>query len=250
MSRLAWRWFSSESRRGRQHMTLKKERQMATKKKTKRAAAKTAALKKPRLTKAQQLAKAKREIARRNKIYAEASAAEKRVLIAKDVIAQLKAKRIFAETGTWTDLDVLGKAQSFNEEAGFQETFLTDNSLSCNCCAVGSLFIGCTLYANKLPNYEIRDNWELGENLISRKKFANGFEKLFSPKQLGLIELAFEGRSEFFTDDEWFDYEAPKLSAKENTAARVRYYDAFKSERDRLIAIMENIIENNGTFEP
>ncbi len=219
---------------------------MATKKKTKRAATKTAAPKK-RQTKAQKQAAAYREITRRNKIYAAATLAQKRVLIAKDVIAQLKDNRFVAETGTWTDMWSSG---DFPHAVGFQETFLTDKSVSCNCCAVGSLFLGCTLYANKLLTDDIRADWSLGEDIISRKKFANGFQKLFSPKQLALIELAFEGQTEFVMDDEDMDYTAPELSVEEEMAAVGGYYNDFKSPKARLIAIMENIVENNGTFEP
>jgi hypothetical protein len=225
---------------------------MATKKKTKRAAAKTAAPPKKRLTKAQKLAEARREIARRNKIYAEASAAEKRVLIAKDVIAQLKDNRIVAESGTWTRIDLKRGAKDvvYGEQDAFQKTFLTTPEMSCNCCAVGSLFIGCTLYANKLTNDDVDDNWQLGDDIITRKRFANGFNKLFSAKQLGLIETAFEGCTEFFTDDDAVGYMAPPVSDEELNSALIGYYNKFASPKARLVAIMENIIANEGAFKP
>lgn len=174
------------------------------------------------------------------------------MLIAKDVIAQLKAARFKPEQGTWTTIDFKrgNTPYDYDTKDGFRRTFLTTPEMSCSCCAVGSLFLGCTLYANKVANGDIDDNWSLGKDILSRKRFTNGFNKLFSPKQLALIELAFEGRTEFDLDDEDLDYTAPELSIEEEMAAVGGYYNEFKSPKTRLIAIMENIVENNGTFEP
>lgn len=217
---------------------------MATKtKKPVRKASKTAAPTKKPLTKAQKL---KREIARRNRAFEKATPAERRVLVAQDVIAQIKAKRFAAEQGTWTDLC---PRPEIKHDASFQETFLENQAVKCQCCAVGSLFLGCTLFTNKIENVEVDDNWELGDKLFERQKFANGFEKLFSIKQLGLIEMAFEGTTGFFQDDDWLDIAAPKVSEKERIAA-VMFHERYADSEKRLIAIMQNIIANKGTFKP
>jgi len=213
---------------------------MATKtKKPVRKASKTATPVKKRLTKAQKL---KREIARRNRAFEQATPAARRVLVAQDVIAQIKAKRFTAETGTWTDMRAPGTSQ-LEHDASFQETFLDNPGVKCQCCAVGSLFLGCTLFTNKIENAEVDDNWELGALLFERHKFGNGFEKLFSLKQLGLIEAAFEGETNFFQDDDW------GVSDKEYSAATDFYLNHVNAEK-RLIAIMKNIIANKGTFKP
>lgn len=225
---------------------------MATKMKIKpkkpaRKAQKAATPVKKRLTKAQQL---QREIARRNKLFEKAGMAEKRVLIAQDVIAQLKAKRLKAEQGTWTDMSGSDVVR-LDVDGSFQQTFLEHKGVQCQCCAVGSLFIGCALFANKISNGEIRDNWELGEHLFAKRRFDNGFDKIFSRKQLGLIEIAFEGSTNFFDDNDWTGVEAASASRKEQDAAYdfySRYSDA--SAKETLTAIMENIVENKGTFKP
>ena len=221
---------------------------MATKtKKPVRKAKKLATPVKKKLTKAQKL---QQEIARRNKLFEKASPAQKRVLIAQDVIAQLKADRLMAENGTWTDMSAAGKAQ-LDIDASFQQTFLENTGVKCECCAVGSLFIGCALFANKISNGEIRDNWELGDQLFEHRRFENGFDKLFSRKQLGLIETAFEGTTHFFTDDEWTGTEGASVSSAAERAAW-DFHNQYRElpAKTTLIAIMENIVKNNGTFKP
>lgn len=221
---------------------------MATKtKKPVRKASKTAAPVKKRLTKAQKL---KREIARRNRAFEKAAPAERRVLIAQDVIAQIKAKRFEAEPGTWTDMRI-PKTSRIDLDASFQETFLDNSGVTCQCCAVGSLFLGCTLFTNKIDNNEVGDNWALGDQLFGGHKFGNGFEKLFSRKQLGLIETAFEGTTGFFQEDDFSKTAAVRVSEQEITAAQEfnsRYGHAAPEKR--LIAIMENIIQHKGAFKP
>ena len=83
---------------------------MAKKKTAKKVSSKTRAVSKAgvaapkkELTAAQKAAQVKREIEKRNKLFAAADAAGKRVLIAKDVIAQIKLGKFNPVTGSWVD---------------------------------------------------------------------------------------------------------------------------------------------------
>lgn len=196
----------------------------------------------------------KRAILRRNKLFAAASPAEKRVLIAKDVIAQLKTDRLIAQRGIWTDMTA--RDSDIDGADSFQSTFLKNKNVACSCCAVGSLFIGCTLFANKIKNADIEDNFDLGDMLFEGHNFANGFNKLFSREQLGLIEIAFEGQTAFLDGDEVLGLKPITISKRKTEAARLFFaqncnqISAGQSARAGLIKIMENIVANKGTFKP
>ena len=218
---------------------------MATKKKTKRAAAKTALLVKPRLTRAQKL---QREIARRNRVFKAASAAKKRVLIAKDVIEQINAGRYFPSPGTWveptySDGRWLNIVNTFGEDASVRELFLSEKISMCDCCALGGMFMSCTLYNNQTTAEQFEEEVGFGGNLPDlvpkRGKISNGLNKFFDPKQLKLIEAAFEGNIGAF------QFRASALCEK-----LYAWSDRYPAAEERMIAIMENIVTNKGVFKP
>lgn len=217
-----------------------------TKTKSKRAASKTAAPPKKRLTKAEKEAQVKREIARRNRIFQAATKAEKRVLIAKDVIAQIRAKRLRAKSRAWIIPENLDTPAAlpfdafYDKDASVQKLFLSKEMAPCNCCALGGLFMSCTLYNNKTTVQELDQAADDLGRMIEADGPSNGLTKFFSRDQLQLIEYAFEGGDGYFND--W----GLSGGAVENAYANYNHIDDEK----RLIAIMENIIENKGTFKP
>jgi hypothetical protein len=206
-------------------------------------------VKKKPLTKAQKL---KREIAKRNKLFAAADHAEKRVLIAKDVIAQIKLGRFKAATQTWVTPNVLRKpgadhsggvdlTREFGYDAPVRELFLDKKIASCDCCALGAMFMSCTLYNNNqtAEDFEEEVNWDFDGRVEGyHGGFANGLDKFFSHSQLALIEAAYEGGDGAFS--------APKSKQ----TAVYDWIGSLPNAEKRLVAIMENIIENNGKFVP
>jgi hypothetical protein len=226
---------------------------MATKtKKPVRKAKKTAApVKKKPLTKAQKL---KREIAKRNKLFAAANPAEKRVLIAEDVIAQIKLGRFKAATQNWVTPKVRSSpgvefygggavdlTREFGYDASVRELFLDKKIASCDCCALGAIFMSCTLYNNNqtTDNFEAEVNYEFDERVEGNHGgFSNGLNKFFSRAQLMLIEAAFEGGDGAFS--------AP--TSKE--AAVYDWINTLPDAEKRMVAIMKNISDNKGTFVP
>lgn len=177
-------------------------------------------------------------------MFKAATLAQKRVLIAQDVIAQIELKRYRPELGTWVEPwaangNYVNTIAEFGENASIRELFLSDKIAACDCCALGAMFMSCTLYNNKTTaeQFESETGWELAELVPERGTISNGLNTFFSPAQLKLIEAAFEGNAGAF--------HAPETKS----AAVEKFYAEYEPE-ERMIAIMENIIKNNGTFKP
>jgi hypothetical protein len=223
-------------------------------------------------SKAELLAKqVAREIAKREAIFKKATVTQKRVLIAKDVIAQIKAKKIKPESGSFVQVEKVkgfissGEADkrtgawnyamnrlsdSEGSDADVRQLYLDNTIQQCSCCALGGMFMSCTLYNN---NTTVDDlcyaGADIGDVILEAgdNSLPNGLDKFFSVAQLKLIEQTFEGNQGAInssTDDgtgEIIDKFSPRAEA---------FYTKYKKPKDRLIAIMQNIIANNGTFKP
>lgn len=223
-------------------------------------------------SKAESLAKqVEREIAKREAIFKKASPTQKRVLIAKDVIAQIKAKKIKPESGTFVSVEKVKGFMSSTEaeertgawnfamnrlftsegsDADVRQLYLDNTLQQCSCCALGGMFMSCTLYNNNTTVADLEHaSSDISEVLLEEtdEKLSNGLNKFFSVAQLKLIEQTFEGDNGAVfsgTDGEtgeMVDEFSPRAEA---------FYDKYKKPKDRLIAIMQNIVKNNGTFKP
>ncbi len=190
--------------------------------------------------------KIKREIARRNRVFSKATKAQKRVLVAKDVITQLKVGKFEARSGMFVTLPYVTRTKG--GDASLQVALLQDKQ-PCQCCALGSLVLSCTLFANKQTVSDGIAFEALGEMLDGTTGFGvlkNGFEKLFSERQFRLIEYAFENGDGYFGFSSWED---GKLS--NGAIARAQDFSARHDDStELLVAIMKNIIKNKGTFKP
>lgn len=167
-------------------------------------------------------AKIKREIARREKVWKKATPAQKRVLIAEDVLRQIDAGKMKATRGIY----VSGKSLSspvMPHLHGMRERFLT--LPDCRVCAHGALIVSCTLYANKAT---LRDNEDEFRDTSRHMSFANGLEKVFSRQDRRTIECHFEG---------WGN-------------SGCAWGNRYRTARANLSAIMKNIIKNKGEFIP
>lgn len=176
---------------------------------------------------------------------------QKRVAIAKDVLASIAAKRFNVTTGHWVDF---GRAVGNHNDwairapAGQQlhEVFYREKlTEKCDVCALGSLFLCAVERADKLTvakaaGYDWGDLDEqvsLGHKLRCTLVF-DYLEQWFSMDQLRLMEIGFEmGRGQFRTSDE----------VEEKVAA---FYLMVRQPSERLRGIMENVVRNNGEFNP
>ena len=178
------------------------------------------------------------KIKKLNAEFKKATKAQKRVMIAQDVLAQLKTKRYVAESGCWVLPNYYSDWKQLSDKDSVQELFAAKKIESCNVCALGGLFMSCTNFNNNTlleDLYDVSD--DLGNLIDEEEQLSNKLNKIFSVKQLKLIEVYFEGNDGYFYENR--EYDTVKA-----------FYIKYPSDKKRLQLIMENIVENEGTFVP
>ncbi len=175
-----------------------------------------------------------------------------RVAIAKDVLRWIETKRFLVKKGYYV-VD-----QEFDEYKDVGPALITKEDVdtnadakeimqdrNCRVCALGACFlasldrynnVGCS---DLVANYG--NNYHKGQSL-SQFDTMKYLKRFFAPEQLDLIEAAFEmnvchrvvlerDNIELLKAKKWGD-------------------EYFNNPTERLEAIMENIIDNRGTFKP
>jgi hypothetical protein len=214
----------------------------------------------------------RRRLRERNARFAALSTVEKRIKVAKDVIAQLNAKELSARSGCYINANIPhqayynadGTSKGDFGERDFREV-LEETGARCDVCALGAMFVTTVKIRNEITTDKGR--FSRGEDM--HKYLAD----VFSKDQLRLIESAFEreayryqvdvdahgnviadddettpiegkvdDQSSSLTDD---DYDAATQFGWDNPG-----HNNISSTDERLRAIMNNIIANNGTFCP
>ncbi len=192
---------------------------------------------------------------------------DRRVAIAKDVIAQLEIKRYVPNQGRWcsaySSIDHMHGVHhpKFEENTELQPVL---NESVCEVCALGAVFASAVGLYN---------NWKVTP-ATSRGRFHYNdieivLENYFDPIQLMAMEIAFEvgdGGSEWRVDDT-DDYDVVRDDTMQDAADAVGYeiddetvetlFDrsmimgsVFPDITERMIAIMRNVIQHNGEFKP
>ena len=173
-----------------------------------------------------------------NEQFKKATKAQKRVMIAQDVLAQLKTKRYVAESGCWVQPNYYSDWKQLSDKDSVQELFAAKKIESCNVCALGGLFMSCTNFINNTLLEDLYDvSGDLGNLIDEEEQLSNKLNKIFSTNQLKLIEMYFEANGGFFREDD----EDDRIGV---------FYNKNSSDKKRLQLIMENIVENGGTFVP
>lgn len=217
-------------------------------------------------------------IAKANKRFNRASAAAKRVLIAKDVLAWLATGKLVPMSGvyiapTWYQETATGQLAVNRYDLHGNVQTVTGRTVDdkvnggkCAACALGGLFACAVERADGLKDLihvrkgdEGRDFWRSSQQHMH--KYLSPF---FSTEQLALIETAFE-RSDFLLDikmaevcereglggdDAW---DAVKEDGRKDEWAAeaqkaIDFNDDVEAASDRMRRIMENVIANGGTF--
>lgn len=185
-----------------------------------------------------------------NRKFQAFTAAQKRVAIAKDVLDQIEAKTITPKKGTYVALKgVRGK--------GFYELPVQENfdKVKCTTCALGGLLTCMVKFTNDATMKDL-DNPGMDYDSGTENNLWKRLAKFFGKKQLFLIEHVFEN----WTYGMWDTYAKGQMAelgfkASDKDRQLVNKVNATwglypKTAKDRMIAIMENIIRNNGTFKP
>jgi len=142
---------------------------------------------------------------------------EARVLIAKDVLMQLDAKKIIATKGSYLE---------FTDSSWREEDFLHEvmERNICQVCALGSLYYSRVQLANETKCDVVNKYNEFG--IISNcGVITPDLLQYFERDALRDIEVYFEG---------WY--------------GAVKFADENPDPEMRMRKIMQNIIDNNGTF--
>jgi hypothetical protein len=184
-----------------------------------------------------------RRVARNNKAFEALKPWEKRVAIARDVLAQIRTKRLVPTEGVWLAAshgNLLTKALA-KKNPELQEVL--GKVKQCDGCALGGMFMCAVEKADQLKldkletvqcyNQQVKrfhEYCELEDTIVEEDAFRY-LKKFFSVEQLNLIEATFQRNKGACFD------ERACLFAREETDP---------AERMRLI--MENIIKNNGKF--
>ena len=207
----------------------------------------------------QYLENLQKNIKSRNETFDAMTPAQRRVAVAKDVLEQVEVGVIIPEGGVYArieksnNLDYWAGLQQFVPlGADLQKVLLQDIEMeSCTCCGKGAFFIAKVLgYNHTNVGLVISDNvysHEFGEECT-----VNALQGVFTQRQLNLIENAFEtsvlnvGVRKRYKYD-WNEYTI--LSAEPVFIRATCMYSELSNPKERLIAICNNIIENNGEFK-
>jgi hypothetical protein len=194
-------------------------------------------------------AKIDKAIAKANAMYKKATASQRRVMIAKDVIKRLNTRQIKAVNGSFTKFgyDSNGRLDGANVQEVLHNpkfaTGITSKKPVCNVCGIGGLFLSAVSFRNK---------FQLNEYGSTYANSAQAVTKLseFSHKQKQLIEMAFEQGNGWFTTESCcgnYIKSTPAVIAARGW--REKYFKKGTS-KTVLIALCRNIIRHGGWFNP
>jgi len=169
----------------------------------------------------------------RNRYFQKLPRAKQRIAVARDVLRALKDGVIEAKSGDYMSFggedrrSALLNSAAANPEGAFV-TSLAELP-SCRVCAKAALFVCAATRDADITNNKAYNMYFYDSRLLSKT-----LKGVFSAKQLRLIETEFEG----------LDFEC-----------RADYFSPVMKltdlpDRDRMVAIMKNIVANHGTFKP
>jgi hypothetical protein len=183
------------------------------------------------------------------------TAAEKRVAIAKDTIKWLGTKAIKMKPGTYFQFPRKAiKVQNSNRKLNVE---LKTVKKPCQVCALGGMFYSMVRRFDKVPvsicystEYEMNTQYAEG---VGHADIYTELANYFPSHQLSLIESAFEKRDLVEMED--YDgickeFDATFGTELDNVVDRAIAFARKENAVERLRAIMNNIIENNGAFKP
>lgn len=189
-----------------------------------------------------------------------AGARKKAVAIARDVIAQLRMKKLRAEMGSYIDIDLkddAGCSISLDNEESFRKTY-QQSSGHCTVCAIGAAFVSYVNRYNRVTNSDIV--------YIDDDEMIDYLGDAFSAAELRFMERIFEnewvnGDSEWVEENFDVIYEeiAGDFEGKDEAFEAFdrrcgdyhkKYMRGKGGGPDKLLrAIMLNVVRNNGIFK-
>ncbi len=161
--------------------------------------------------------------------------AGKRSRIARDVLAQLDAKKLIAKQRVYVEPSGLYGWWVVDSQ---NPVVLSEYENPCEVCALGSLLMCKVKYKNGFNT----------EQLHARRNITASLQDYFDVEQLNVIETAFEGRPEGSGIPSDYNDRKPPGEDPYYFGDYRKYYSLFSDAEDRLRDVMHNIIANRGTF--
>jgi len=168
------------------------------------------------------------------KQFKQLTKAEQRVAVAKDVLAQIKQERYVAKTSVYVELS---RSNEDLEEKPVKENI--HKIKKCKVCAIGSTILSIAKFKNTIDFDDVTNGGfsQRADSLLGT---------VFGKKQLALMEACFESLGSHPYARNTYNYTLPL----EDRTKCINFYQDYRSQTDRLQAIMRNIIKNEGVFKP
>lgn len=148
----------------------------------------------------------------------------KRTVIAQDALKWMSTGVINACTGSYVKTYELRADKQVRD-------LMHGNDIKCSVCAKGALFLSHIGIFNELKVSDIAFNDNSDSILVELNYFSRG--------QLNLIEAAFECGTICMNG-----------TTEEERVEAISFGEQYENDRERLIAILNNIISNGGEFKP
>lgn len=174
-------------------------------------------------------------IGKGNAAFAAMTRGQRAVAVARDALRLLEAGRIVEQRGTYVALGVSNEDDYRVAEGASLRSVLPN--YECHVCAMGALFVGAIDKFNgvQATGTELRDciyKFNSGNTIVHH------LAQVFTPRQLRLIEAAFET----------YRWGGDMIPTEAEMDGIQRYTDVHPNRRQRLEAILANIVRNKGTF--
>ena len=162
---------------------------------------------------------------------------EKRVAVARDVLASIKLKKYNTQARTYLTMSKI----DVEEDCRVSIANLEKKNVVCNVCAIGSMFVSNIKKVNEIATYITKSGIQVTKTKgLSQDDdvMIKSLSELYSEQELRFLEFAFEGSD---ISDEFHDDFTLRNDAKS-------FYRQYSDDEERLVAIMKNIVQHKGKF--
>lgn len=177
----------------------------------------------------------------KNEAFNSMSKTKKRIAIAQDVIDMLNTKKIIANSGKY----ILG-LDHVDQDIDAQQLMLKNKFPQCDTCAWGACVLAIAHLGDSLT---VGDLNEMQEDPDYAYKVKNKVLSIFTPEQVAMIEAAFE-KTETYLAFGGSVNNSSNYVEDINLNSSSEFGRSFNTDDERLRAIMQNIVDHKGTFQP
>ena len=172
---------------------------------------------------------------------------ELRIKIANDVIASIRAERYNARNGDYTPAKISDAfcVAAYGADGDPKDVCnVISKSHKCGVCAVGALMLS-TMRKDSKRLADLVGQQDSGPIDDINDGIAY-LSDIFNNNNLHMMEFAFEFGGGYVQLD---DLNLTRLSTADRIGLAL-FGVCYKDSNDRLVAIMKNVVRNNGTFRP